>query len=76
MNEEQLAPRKLITAEQFWNMPLDGHKYELVRGELIEMTPPGGQHGRIAVDVKLCPQKFCEGASNWTGLCGGGIQAI
>jgi Uma2 family endonuclease len=39
---------KTMTAEDLWRMPDDGHDYELVKGELIEMVPPGGQHGDIA----------------------------
>lgn len=42
------APR-LLTAEDLLAMPDDGKRYELVRGELIEMPPPGVAHG-IVVD--------------------------
>ena len=38
---------KLITAEELLQLPDDGKKYELVRGELIEMTPPGLRHGNV-----------------------------
>jgi Uma2 family endonuclease len=39
--------QKLITAEQFIQMPdpPDGSEQELVRGEVITMPPPGGLHG-------------------------------
>jgi Uma2 family endonuclease len=41
---------RLITAEELFRMPDDGfHKYELVRGRLLTMTPPGGVHGAIAL---------------------------
>ena len=36
--------RKLITADELLDMPDDGKRYELVRGELIEMPPPGIMH--------------------------------
>lgn len=39
---------ELLTAEDLLRLPGDGHHYELVRGKLVEMTPPGGQRGRIA----------------------------
>lgn len=29
-------------------MPDDGMRHELVRGELLTMTPPGTEHGRVA----------------------------
>jgi len=37
---------KLMTAEQLLAMPDDGRRYELVRGELIEMSPTHESHGR------------------------------
>lgn len=39
--------QKLITAEEFMNMPdpKDGSKQELFRGEIITMPPPKGPHG-------------------------------
>ena len=39
--------RKLLTADDLLAMPDDGKKYELVRGELIEMPPPGFMHGMV-----------------------------
>ena len=38
---------KLVTAEELWRMPepADGSRYELLKGELIQMTPAGGRHG-------------------------------
>ena len=39
--------RKLLTADDLLAMPEDGKKYELVRGELIEMPPPGYMHGVV-----------------------------
>ena len=32
---------KLMTAEELLEMPDDGFRYELVRGELIKMAPTG-----------------------------------
>ncbi len=40
--------KTLMTAEELWQLPEDGKYYELVKGELVEMTPPGGEHGYIA----------------------------
>ena len=39
---------KLVTAEELIQMPDDGYRYELVRGELIKMAPPGLVHGKLA----------------------------
>lgn len=45
-------PRTLLTAEDFFRLysHKEGH-YELVRGEVIEMAPPGGVHGGIAANI-------------------------
>jgi Uma2 family endonuclease len=40
-----------MTAEELLNMPDDGFRYELVRGELRKMAPAGHDHGRIAASV-------------------------
>lgn len=40
--------RKIWTAEDLLTLPDDGSRYELVRGELIVMTPAGARHGKFA----------------------------
>ena len=37
-------------------MPDDGKRYELIEGELIEMAPAGGRHGRVGAKIvtRLC----------------------
>ena len=42
---------KLITVEELLNMPDDGYRYELVRGELRKMAPAGQYHGEHAGTV-------------------------
>ena len=48
-------PSTLLTAEEFWihyadkDFPL----YELAKGELVEMAPPGGIHGGIAANITM-----------------------
>jgi Uma2 family endonuclease len=36
-----------ITAEQLFDMPSDGMRRELVKGELIRMNPAGSEHGVV-----------------------------
>lgn len=44
-----MVTTKLMAAEELLLLPDDGcHKYELVRGVLITMAPPGYGHGRRA----------------------------
>lgn len=40
--------KKLLTADDLLTMPDDGKRYELIRGELIEMPPASHEHGRVA----------------------------
>jgi Uma2 family endonuclease len=42
-----------VTADQLLRMPDDGFRYELVQGELRKMTPAGGLHGRVAMNVGI-----------------------
>lgn len=39
-----------VTAKELLQMPDDGFRYELVRGELRKMVPAGHLHGRIAMN--------------------------
>ena len=41
----------LLTADDLLNMPDDGRCYELLDGELVEMSPPGGEHGAVSFEV-------------------------
>jgi Uma2 family endonuclease len=44
------ATKTLVTADDLLRMPRDPRaRYELVRGELVPMTPVGGEHGRITM---------------------------
>jgi Uma2 family endonuclease len=42
-----------ITADDLLRMPDDGFRYELVKGELIRMTPTGNVRGRVAGNVAI-----------------------
>jgi len=42
-----------MTAEELLAMPSDGFRYELVRGELRQMAPPGEEHGILVVNIAL-----------------------
>jgi Uma2 family endonuclease len=43
--------QSLLTAEQFALLPDSGRATELVRGKVIEMTPPGFRHGIVCALV-------------------------
>jgi Uma2 family endonuclease len=62
---QAMTTLKLVTAHDLWEMPDDGYKYELVRGELLRMTPPGGWHGQTSVELSWLIRTFL--ASNPIG---------
>ena len=42
---------RLMTADEFMEMPDDGLLHELVRGEVVTMSSPGGEHGEITCEI-------------------------
>jgi Uma2 family endonuclease len=42
---------RLYTAANLQALPDDGKRYELVRGVLIEMPPPGQEHGLVTMEI-------------------------
>jgi Uma2 family endonuclease len=43
--------QKLLTAEEFMNLPDDGRFTELVKGVIVEMPPPKPAHGFICTNI-------------------------
>lgn len=43
-----MATRTRLTAEDLWRMGTGDVRRELVHGEVVEMTPVGGVHGRVS----------------------------
>lgn len=54
--------QKLITAEEFMNMPdpPDGSQQELIRGVIVTMPPPKGRHGVCCSKVDRIVGNFVE----------------
>jgi Uma2 family endonuclease len=50
---EAAAEQALVTAADFARLPEGNGRYELVRGELVPMVPPGGEHGKLATGIVL-----------------------
>lgn len=44
---------QLMTADDLLQMPDDGFLYELVRGELRQMSPASHRHGKIIINITL-----------------------
>jgi Uma2 family endonuclease len=43
--------RKLMTADEFFCLPDDGMRHELVRGEVTTSPPPGPGHGNVGFEI-------------------------
>lgn len=69
-----MATTKLMTAEDLWQMPDDGCRRELAKGELVRMPPAGGEHGEIGFELArhignfLAEHKLGKGYSSDTGF--------
>jgi Uma2 family endonuclease len=46
-----LTITKPFTADELLALPDDGWRYELVKGELIRMSPTGHEHGEITINL-------------------------
>lgn len=42
---------RLITADEFEQMPESAERYELIRGEIVPLMSPGFKHGKVAVKL-------------------------
>jgi Uma2 family endonuclease len=56
----------LMTVDEFWNLPRDGNRHELVKGELVTMPPPGFEHG--AIESKLHVRMYIHAESQQLGI--------
>lgn len=57
------------TANELFEMPHDGFRYELVKGELRKMSPSGWEHGVVVVNITLLLGGYVK--TNNLGECGG-----
>lgn len=48
----------VMTTEEFLALPDDGYKYELVEGELRQMPPASGEHGRVELYIAFWLMSF------------------
>ena len=48
----------LLTAEEYFDLPADGRRTELVRGKVIEMSQPSWEHGGIGAWLSYLMQTY------------------
>ena len=53
-----VGPKTLLSAEQFLESLPESGSFELVRGEVVELPPPGPEHGRICLKVGFVLESF------------------
>ena len=61
---------KLVTAEELLELSANGFYGELVRGELVELMPPGTRHGKVMALVTYVLMSFVLPRSLGTVLTG------
>ena len=64
---------KTWTVEDLLAMPDDGRRYELVRGELIEMGRPGNRHARLQLRIGRLLAAAIEDAGLGTVMTDSGV---
>jgi Uma2 family endonuclease len=52
------TPPKLMTADELLAMPDDGMRHELVRGELVTMSPAGFDHSEVTLTIGASLRDF------------------
>jgi Uma2 family endonuclease len=45
--------KTLMTADELLHMPDDGHRYELIKGELLRIAPAGSEHGVTIMNIGI-----------------------
>ena len=55
-----MATRTRLTADDLWRMGEGDVRRELVNGEVIEMTPAGGVHGKVLIKVGRRIDEYVE----------------
>ena len=61
--------RAQMTAEELFELPDDGWRYELVAGELVRMTPTGAEHGTVTACLSYVLREYV--LRHGTGTCCG-----
>jgi Uma2 family endonuclease len=65
MKVKEIAPRyltqkKLLTYQDYLDLPVDGNRYEIINGELIMAPSPGTGHQDVSGNLEFALRKFLE----------------
>jgi Uma2 family endonuclease len=64
----------LVTAEEFARIPDDDHRYELVEGRVIRMSPPGSRHAQLVTRFAVVLLQHVEANDLGVVLSSGGFR--
>ena len=56
-----------MTAEELFNLDDDSHRHELIKGELLTMSPAGDEHGEITINLSTLLHNHVK--ANKLGVC-------
>ena len=55
-----MSPPHTITDEELLQLPKDGHRYEVVDGELVAMSPAGMRHEHVVMELGAILRNFVK----------------
>ncbi len=67
-------PERLVTAEEFARIPDDDHRYELVEGRVIRMSPPGSRHAVLTTRFAVLLSQHVDTFGLGVVLTSGGFK--
>jgi Uma2 family endonuclease len=65
---------QLVTAEEFATIPDDDHRYELVEGRVIRMSPPGSVHAVLATRIAILLGQYADAHGLGAVMTSGGFK--
>jgi Uma2 family endonuclease len=75
MQDHRMASReRLVTVEEFARIPDDDHRYELVEGRVIRMSPPGSRHAVLATRLASLLDRYVEERGLGVVMTSGGFH--
>lgn len=65
---------RLVTVEEFARIPDDDHRYELVEGRVLRLSPPGSRHAVLATRLASFLDRYVEERGLGVVMTSGGFH--